>query len=150
MPAMLSVRVEEYGFDPESESRAFRKANPSAGAIVTFLGQARQDNGVDRLILEHYPGFTQTAIERTANRALDRWPLHAVSIIHRVGELAPGEPIVFVATSATHRRSAFEAADFLMDYLKSEAPFWKREIVNGVSGWVEPREQDYTDKARWS
>lgn len=151
MPApQVSIRIMENAFDPEAEAAVFRKDNPAAGAIVTFLGQAREDGGVDRLVLEHYAGFTQKMIENITTEALDRWPLHAISILHRVGELAPQAPIVFVATAAAHRRPAFEAADFLMDYLKSEAPFWKQEIANGAARWVEPRAQDHEDKARWA
>lgn len=147
--ARLSIRIEARPFDPDAEAKVFRAANPSAGAIVTFVGQVRGDGGVEKLLLEHYPGFTEATIEEVAKRALDRRPLQAVSIVHRVGALFPGEPIVFVAAAASHRRPAFEAADFLMDYLKTEAPFWKREIAKGAARWIDPTDQDYAERARW-
>lgn len=139
-------------FSPEDALRLFRNSRLQAGAIVSFTGQVRGGaNGDDvvSLSLEHYPGFTEGKIAEIANEAATRWPLRGLTIIHRVGEMKPGEAIVFVATAADHRRAAFEAADFLMDYLKSEAPFWKRETTQKGEEWIEPHMQDQADKARW-
>jgi molybdopterin synthase catalytic subunit len=104
---------------------------------------------VQRLLLEHYPGFAEAEIELHVKTALERWPLEDVLVIHRVGELRPGDTIVFVAAASRHRRAAFETVDFLMDYLKSEAPFWKRETTPDGAAWIEPRTEDHRDRARW-
>ena len=136
-------------FDPELAHKDFRKAVLGAGAIVAFTGLVR-GNGEDlTLTLSHYPEFTENEIQRIAEQAETRWPLTGWHIIHRVGPMTADEPIVFVATASAHRRAAFEAADFLMDFLKSEAPFWKSETVDGKENWIEPREQDISDKQRW-
>lgn len=150
MNSQVEINVSDTAFDAEIESANFRNKNSRAGAIVTFLGQVRDENEtVTALKLDHYPGFTEQSINTIAQNAINRWELNAIKICHRVGELSPGETIVFVATAAAHRRAAFEAADYLMDYLKSEAPFWKQEITASGSRWIEPREQDIKDKARW-
>ncbi|MBB5519326.1 molybdenum cofactor biosynthesis protein MoaE [Amphiplicatus metriothermophilus] len=148
----VSIRISWTPFDPEAEAAHFRRRCARAGAIATFLGQVRGENGaVASLALEHYPGLTEAEIGRIAEQACARWPLEAVAIAHRVGVMAPGEPIVFVAAAAAHRRPAFEAVDFLMDYLKSEAPFWKKETgADGSARWIEPRAEDSRDKARWA
>lgn len=148
--ANIETLVTTAHFDPALETARFRERHRGAGAMVVFLGEVRAENGrVERLVLEHYPGFTEKEIERIARAAASRWPLSGVRIVHRVGALAPEEPIVIVTTAAAHRRAAFEAAEFLMDYLKSEAPFWKKEISNGQERWIEPREDDISSKARW-
>ena len=150
MKAAVSTLVTETAFDPQAEAAAFADRFRGAGAIVTFVGDVRSQEGrVAGLILEHYPGFTEKEIDKIASAALARWPLLGVRIVHRVGALGPGEPVVFVAAAAAHRRPAFEAAEFLMDYLKSEAPFWKKEIAGGEERWIEPREDDFASKARW-
>jgi molybdopterin synthase catalytic subunit len=118
--------------------------------VVSFTGIARAGAGaVTRLELEAYPGFTVTEIERIAAAARTRFSLQDLLIVHRVGDIAPGEAIVFVATAAAHRREAFEAADHLMDYLKSRAPFWKKEHGPDGARWIEPTERDRSDAARW-
>ena len=131
-------------FDPEESHKNFRSAVSGAGAIVAFTGLVRDgsDSKALTLTLSHYPDFTETEIRRIAEQAEQRWPLTGWQIIHRVGAMQADEPIVFVATASAHRRAAFEAADFLMDYLKSEAPLWKRETVDGQDSWIEPRIQD--------
>lgn len=135
-------------FDPEEEARKLRR--PGAGAIVTFTGQVRSQGDASlRLILEHCPGLTEREIEAFAATACERWPLQALVIRHRVGRLAPGDPIVFVGAASAHRRAAFEAADCVMDYLKSAAPFWKREVDGRGARWIEPRAEDHRDLARW-
>lgn len=148
----VSIRICRTPFDPETEAARFRRRCARAGAIVTFLGLTRGENGaVTSLTLEYYPGLTEAEIGRIAKEACARWPLEAVTIAHRAGAMAPGEPIVFVAAAAVHRRPAFEAVDFLMDYLKSEAPFWKKEVgADGSARWIEPSAGDRRDKARWA
>lgn len=144
------IEITQTPFNPETAHETFRKSIGDAGAIVAFTGVVRGDDNVTTLTLSHYPEFTDSQITQIVETASARWPLTAVSIIHRAGEMTPGEPIVFVATASAHRRAAFEAADFLMDYLKSEAPFWKQERRGDVQEWIEPRREDITDKARWN
>lgn len=146
------IRVSENPFDPGAELSAFEKRAPDAGAVVSFLGKVRgtADVGnVDALHLEHFPGVTERSIAEIELKARQRWAIGEALIIHRVGKLAPGEPIVMVCVASAHRREAFEAADFLMDYLKTEAVFWKKEIRDGEEAWIEPRDADYKDAARW-
>jgi molybdopterin synthase catalytic subunit len=146
----MTVRLTTAPFDPGALLAAFSAGRDETGAIVTFTGIARASGGeVERLELEAYPGFTDAEIERIANAAKARFSLHDVLIVHRHGEIAPGEAIVFVAAAAAHRRAAFQAADLLMDYLKSRAPFWKKEHGPGGARWVEPTEQDLGDAKRW-
>ncbi len=136
-------------FDPEQAHKAFREAVTGAGAIVAFTGLVRGE-GIDlSLTLSHYPKFTEAEIKRITDKAELRWPLIGWTIIHRVGVMSADEPIVFLATASAHRRAAFESADFLMDFLKSEAPFWKSESIDGKQNWIEPRTQDMSDKKRW-
>lgn len=135
-------------FDPDAEVRRLR--GTGAGAIVTFIGQVRSEGDASlRLVLEHCPGLTEKEIAAFATTACARWPLEALVIRHRVGELCPREPIVFVGAASAHRRAAFEAADFVMDYLKSAAPFWKREVDARGARWIEPRPEDRRDLERW-
>lgn len=124
----------------------------SAGAIVSFSGQVRPKAGssdVKALHLQAYEPMTTNGIESAAREVQNRWPLDGVIIKHRIGEIAVGETIVFVATASAHRRAAFEAADFLMDYLKTEAVFWKKELTEQGEDWIEPRKEDYRDRNRW-
>ncbi len=146
------VRVSEISFDPGAELSAFEQRAADSGAVVSFLGKVRgsSDAGVvQALCLEHYPGVTEQSIAAIETAARERWALEDVLIIHRVGELRPGEPIVMVCAASKHRRDAFEAADYLMDYLKSEALFWKKERRADGEAWIEPRDEDYKDASRW-
>jgi len=146
----IYLKICGRSFDPEAEHKTFRDSVGGAGAIVAFTGLVRGESGDLTLTLSHYPDFTESQILEIAKQAEKRWPLLGWHILHRVGEMKAEEPIVFVATASHHRRDAFEAADFLMDYLKSEAAFWKSEKVDGNERWIEPRAQDITDKKRWT
>lgn len=146
------IRVQQDPFDPAAETAALIAASGNAGAIATFVGIVRAtnaDDSVTSLYLDQYEGFTEAAIRAMAEDANHRFSLLASRIIHRHGHLGPGEPIVFVGTAAEHRRAAFEAVDYLMDRLKTEAPFWKKERGPQGSRWIEPREADHRDRARW-
>lgn len=145
----MSVRVQTADFDIGDEC-ARLAASRDTGALVTFTGLVRSDGGLESLTLEHYPGMTEREIARHVEDAKARWPLLAVSIVHRIGRLSPGERIVFVGTAASHRQDAFDAAMFLMDYLKSRAPFWKLEERSAGSTWVEARDADQRAAAAWS
>jgi molybdopterin synthase catalytic subunit len=146
----MSVRLIREPFEPGALLADFCRGRAETGAVVTFTGIARASSGaVERLELEAYPGFTDAEIARMADAAVARFALDDVLIVHRWGEVAPGEAIVFVATAAAHRRAAFEAADHLMDYLKSRAPFWKKEHGPAGARWIEPTEQDFRDAERW-
>ena len=137
-------------FDPGALLSEFCQDRTETGAIATFTGLARAEQGDTTILeLEAYPGFTEAAIGKIADEALRRFDLHDFHVVHRVGKITPGEAIVFVATAASHRRAAFEACDFLMDYLKSRAPFWKKETGPAGARWIEPRAQDHADIARW-
>lgn len=147
-----NISILSVSFDPELHLKSFRERMRESGAVVSFTGcvrSAAKDGDVETLFLQHYPGFTEETIDTYVADAVTRWDLEGIEIIHRVGELRPTEPIVFVATASKHRRDAFEAADYLMDMLKSRAPFWKKEIRGGKSVWIEPRDQDYSDADRW-
>jgi molybdopterin synthase catalytic subunit len=146
------VRLSADPFDPPIELAVFTSAHPSAGGIASFLGQVRADAGADpveALELRHYEPLTLPAMQDLAERTLARFHLEGLRVVHRSGEMAPGDPIVFVAAAARHRRDAFAAAEFAMDHLKSESWFWKREKVAGQWRWIEPRPQDYQDLSRW-
>lgn len=121
-----------------------------AGAIATFTGLVRADDGVGMLELEHYPGATEAALTRVAEGAVGRWNLSAATIVHRVGPMRPGERIVFVAAAAAHRAAALEACAYLIDRLKTDAPFWKRETRGDAAAWVEARDADEAAAARWA
>lgn len=147
----MGVTITDTPFDPEDALRDFRLGVGDAGAVVSFTGLVRAGGHDDlRLTLSHYAGMTERAIEGYGAAAMARWSLTAWRVIHRVGQMRAGEPIVFVATASAHRRAAFEAADYLMDHLKSEAPFWKQEQSGDVSRWIEPRGEDQIDLARWT
>jgi molybdopterin synthase catalytic subunit len=144
------IRLTDQPFEPGAELAAFCAGRTESGAVASFVGIARGDGGqATALELEAYPGFTDTEIARFAEAAAARFSLHDVLIVHRHGAIAPGEPIVMVATASAHRRAAFEACDYLMDYLKSRAPFWKKEHGPGGARWVEPTQRDLDDLARW-
>ena len=144
------IALTDQPFDPGQLLGEFSRGRRETGAIATFTGLARAEQGATATLeLEAYPGFTEREIDRIAQDAKARFGLDDFHIVHRVGKIAPGEAIVFVATAATHRRAAFEACDFLMDYLKSRAPFWKKETGPDGARWIEPRAQDHADLARW-
>jgi len=147
----LDIRVQAADFSLEREAEALRLGN-HVGAIVTFSGLVRDmhdDQRVTGLFLEHYPGMTEKSLHEIAAEAQVRWPLLALTIIHRIGELKAGEQIVFVGVSSSHRSAAFSACDFLMDYLKTRAPFWKKSIQTDGECWVDARESDTTASERW-
>jgi molybdopterin synthase catalytic subunit len=148
----LTVRVQREAFDVEAETRRLTEGRTDIGAVVTFTGLCRSEGGeLAALELEHYPGMAEAEIERTARAAIERWPLLGVTAIHRHGRIAPGEPIVVVITTSSHRVAAVEAAEYLMDFLKTRAPFWKREEKqDGTSGgWVEAHDRDDAAALRW-
>lgn len=150
------INIQEQDFSLDDEYTAIRLRAGDAGAIVTFTGLVREVYGddavsgaVQSLTLEHYPGMTEKCLEDIQQKAEKKWPLLATRIIHRVGELASHDQIVFVATASAHRQAAFEAAEFIMDYLKSEAPFWKKQKTENDSSWVESRDTDQRALDRW-
>lgn len=144
------IRISDIAIDPEAEVAAFRAGLSNAGAIASFIGLVRDDGRTEALTLSHYPGFTERQIESFVTDAKSRWDLQGTLILHRVGRMVVGDPIVVVATASAHRRDAFEACDYLMDRLKCDAPFWKQETVGNETRWIEPRAQDRTDLTRWS
>jgi molybdopterin synthase catalytic subunit len=146
---MIRVVVEPAPIDAAAEA-AMLETGGGAGAVATFTGLVRSDDGVDLLELEHYPGATQAALQVLAEQAVARWQLAAATVVHRVGPMRPGERIVFVGTAAPHRAAALEACAFLIDRLKTDAPFWKRESRAGKSRWVEARSSDDAAAARWA
>lgn len=144
------IRLSDQSFDPGALLSDFCRGRAEVGAVASFTGIARAEAGATTILeLEAYPGFTEAEIGRIAEQARTRFGLADLLILHRVGQIAPGEPIVFVATAAAHRREAFEACDYLMDYLKSRAPFWKKEHGPAGERWIEPRAEDHADIARW-
>lgn len=144
-----TIRIQSEVFDAGAEIAALTKGRTDTGAVASFTGYVRADDGLSEMRLEHYPGMTEREIERHVAEAEKRWPLLGITIVHRVGSLKPGEPIVLVAVSSSHRAAAFAACEFLMDYLKTEAPFWKEETVGGVRRWVEAKDSDEAAKKRW-
>ncbi|MGH6804641.1 MAG: molybdenum cofactor biosynthesis protein MoaE [Methyloceanibacter sp.] len=144
------IRVQEQDFDIGAEVAKLKAGRTDIGAIVTFLGTVRDRQGeVEAMTLEHYPGMTERELQRIEAEACARWPLQASLIVHRTGTLKPGDNIVLVVTASEHRDAAFDAAQFLMDYLKTSAPFWKRETGQSGSRWVEAESSDGTAKVRW-
>jgi len=145
----MKIVVQDAPFAPGEEVEAFSHGHTEMGAIVTFSGLVRGDGGLTRLEIEHYPGMTERAIRAIAEEAQARWSLGDVLVIHRYGTLKPGNPIMMVATAAPHRKDAFEAAEFLMDYLKSRAPFWKKEYGAKGEEWVAAKDADEAALTRW-
>jgi molybdopterin synthase catalytic subunit len=146
----MRVAVQSAPFDIGSESAAFAQASAGAGAVVTFTGIVRDlTGGLAAMEIEHYPGMTERAIRDITLQAMSRWDLIDALVIHRFGTLRVAEPIMMVATAAAHRGSAFDAAEFLMDYLKSRAPFWKKEITASGAEWVAATDQDEAALSRW-
>ena len=146
----MAVRVQQEDFDVGAESRALQ--GPAVGAIALFVGTVRSLSGNDSvtaMTLEHYPGMTERAIESILAEAVSRWDLGDALVIHRYGSIPVGAPIMMVATAAPHRSDAFQAAEFLMDYLKSRAPFWKKEVTRQGSDWVAAQDHDEDALKRW-
>lgn len=147
-----AIRIQREDFDLAAEIAALSDGRRDIGAVVSFTGLCRDEGGtLAALELEHYPGMAEAEIARVAEQAAARWPLMGLLAIHRYGRVAPGEQIVLVIATSAHRRVAFEAADFMMDYLKTRAPFWKREhLLDGTTGgWVEAKQEDDDAAARW-
>ena len=147
----MRILVQAEPFDQAAEIAAFGQEHDNVGAVVTFTGIVRNSDAGDLtcMQIEHYPGMTENALTQIAEQAQSRWELNDVLVIHRHGELRPGDQIMMVATAARHRRAAFEAADFLMDYLKSRAPFWKREMTSEGAEWVAAKDEDEDALSRW-
>jgi molybdopterin synthase catalytic subunit len=146
----VAVRVQTAPFDLGAEAAALVAGRADAGALVTFSGLVRDEAGkLAAMEIEHYPGMTERAIAAIEAEAVRRWNLAASLVIHRHGRLLPGEPIMMVATAAPHRADAFAAAEFLMDYLKSRAPFWKKEFTQGGTSWVAAKDGDEAALGRW-
>ncbi len=146
------IRVQEADFDLSTEVAALRGDDACVGAVVSFVGLVRDTNlgdGVSSMFLEHYPGMTEKALEQIVTQAQQRWDILGARVVHRVGELAPGDQIVLVAVSSLHRGEAFAACEFIMDYLKTQAPFWKREDTPQGARWVDARESDDQAAQRW-
>jgi len=136
-------------FDPCAALAQFTARQRDSGGVVSFLGQVRGGDDIEALELQHYAPLTLPGMQALAGKALSRWRLDGVLVWHRVGVMVPGEPIVLAAAAARHRRDAFEAVDYVMDHLKSDSWFWKREKRGGAWHWIEPRAQDHADHARW-
>ncbi len=146
------ISVQEADFDVGTETAALTAGDARAGAVASFVGLVRDVNdgsGVSEMTLEHYPGMTEKALAAIVAEAKARWDIYAVRVIHRVGRLLPCDRIVFVAVSSAHRGEAFAACEFIMDYLKTKAPFWKREVTPDGARWVDAREADDGAAARW-
>jgi len=148
----MAIRVQAQAFDPGAEVNALHAANRGIGAVVSFVGYVRDFNDgreVMGMFLEHYPGMTERALGKIVAQAHERWPLLGLEVLHRVGALEPGEPIVFVGVTSAHRQAAFDACNFVMDYLKTQAPFWKKENTADGPRWVEGRASDHAAAERW-
>ena len=153
MTVAATIRIQEADFDIAQEIAALTRGRTGIGAVVSFSGICRgSENGepIAALTLEHYPGMAEEEIKRHADEAMSRWPLTGLTVIHRVGRIAPGENIVLVLAASQHRQAAFHAAEFLMDYLKTNAPFWKREESARGSSWIEACDHDDAATARWT
>lgn len=147
------IRIQEVDFDVDAEIAALTAGDARAGAVASFVGLVRDTNdgsGVSGMCLEHYPGMTEKALAGIVAEARNRWALYATTVIHRVGDLQPTDRIVLVAVSSAHRGDAFAACEFIMDYLKTRAPFWKREATPEGARWVDARESDEDSAARWA
>jgi len=148
----VTVRIQTADFDVSAEIAGLRRGNPKIGAVASFVGVVRDVNdggAVAEMTLEHYPGMTEKAIEEIVAQARARWKVLDARVIHRVGTLRPTDQIVLVAVASSHRGDAFAACEFIMDYLKTRAPFWKKEETGGAARWVEARESDELAAERW-
>lgn len=146
------IRVQREDFDAAAENARLADGRRDVGAVVTFTGLCRDEDGaLTALELEHYPGMAEAEITRIARQAVERWPVMGLTVIHRFGKIAPGENIVLVVAASSHRQAAFEAADFMMDFLKTRAPFWKKEhrADGSEGGWVEAKDADDAAAERW-
>jgi molybdopterin synthase catalytic subunit len=153
MTIPFTIRIQQADFDIAREITALTQGRADIGAVVTFSGICRSgegDKAIAALTLEHYPAMAEAEIGRHVTEATARWPLTGVTVIHRVGRIEPGENIMVVLTASAHRQAAFQAAEFLMDYLKASAPFWKREEFKDGTSWVEARSHDDEAAARWT
>ena len=153
MSVAATIRIQEADFDVAHEIAQLSKGGTDVGAVVSFTGICRGTEGsepIAALTLEHYQGMAEAEIKRHADEAIARWPLQGLTIIHRFGRITPGENIVLVVTASSHRQAAFQAAEFLMDYLKTNAPFWKQEESARGTGWIEARDHDDAAAARWT
>ena len=153
IPVVPMVHIQKTDFDVATEIVRLTQGKTDVGAIVTFTGLCRDEAGsLTALELEHYPGMTKAEITRIAEEAIKRWPLSGISVIHRFGKIKPGENIVLVVTASKHRKAAFDASNFLMDYLKLRAPFWKKEhhVDGSEGGWVDAKESDEAAVACWA
>lgn len=146
---MKEILLLDRGFAPGEALDSFAKAHPEAGAVASFVGKVRPDTAVEKLELSHYAPLTLSGIEALADEALARWKLDGILILHRIGTMRPGAPIVLAAAAAAHRRAAIEAVDFAMDHLKSQAWLWKRELRADGWHWIEPTRGDKADLRRW-
>ena len=149
----MTIRVQTEDFDASQELNSMRLSEQSVGAVVSFIGQVRDLNDGDEiqtLTLEHYPGMTEKALEAIENEAKARWSVLESRIIHRVGTLKPQDQIVLVAVSSAHRGDAFKACEFIMDFLKTQAPFWKKEVTNKGERWVEAKLSDEVAQSKWN
>ncbi|HWQ39728.1 MAG TPA: molybdopterin synthase catalytic subunit MoaE [Burkholderiales bacterium] len=149
----MTVRVQTEDFDAGAEAARLRAGNPKIGAVASFIGVVRDVNdgdSVSELTLEHYPGMTERALQKIVDEARSRWDLYDVLVVHRVGRLKPTDQIVLVVVTSAHRSEAFRACEFLMDYLKTRAPFWKKEHTPGGTRWVDARASDDAAASRWS
>jgi molybdopterin synthase catalytic subunit len=144
----MTVSVREADFDVGAETAALSAGDAGAGAVATFVGLVRGE-GIEAMTLEHYPAMTEKALAEIVAQAKARWQLRRVRVIHRVGRLLPGDRIVFVGVTSSHRGDAFAACEFIMDYLKTRAPFWKKEETAAGARWVDARESDDTAASRW-
>ena len=151
---MFETHLADRQLDPQTEYARFLAKLSDEGAVVSFVGLARPrtrgDTEVQRLYLDHHPRLTAQSLDQVARAAAERFAVTAIRVVHRCGEITPGEAIVFVAAASAHRRAAFEAADYMMDRLKTDAMFWKREDAANGARWIEPTEADRADRARWS
>src|SRR5215470_12832332 len=153
MTIPLTIRIQDGDFDVAKEIARLSEGRTDIGAVVSFTGICRGTEGggaIAALTLEHYAGMAEAEIKRHADEAISRWPLQGLTIVHRFGRIEPGQNIVLVVTASEHRQAAFEAAEFLMDYLKTSAPFWKREERPDGANWVEARTHDDAAAARWT
>jgi len=153
MNVAATIRIQEADFDIAHEIAALGKDRSDIGAVVSFTGICRGTEGsepISALTLEHYPGMAEAEITRHADEAMARWPLQGLTVIHRHGRITPGQNIVLVVTASQHREAAFKAAEFLMDYLKTNAPFWKREESARGTSWIEAKSHDDAAAARWT
>jgi molybdopterin synthase catalytic subunit len=149
---MIEIRIQAEPFDPNHEINSLRDGNLAIGGIVSFIGLMRDINEgetVSSMLLEHYPGMTEKALQSIVEDAFQRWNLHGCRVVHRVGELQPADAIVLVAVSSAHRTEAFQACEFIIDYLKTRAPFWKKEITRQGVRWLNARQSDSEAEQKW-